>query len=163
MFTLLFLAESINPGNAVTYNEADSKKSLLWMRQVIENRLSHKTPSIFGAQKKAGQVKFTITNIVTANNQFHGFENYPSIDANINVSLNGFLSIANNYNHPKRETFAKFIENASNAAEKDALKNFIGPCSSGLYGWRTKGSFEPGGSFKKYQDLAGQTFYTLKK
>lgn len=133
------------------------------MRQVIENRLSHKNPGIFGATKKVGQAKFTITDIVTAKNQFHGFESYPTLDTSITVNLNGFLAIANNYNHAKRETYAKFIENANSAAEKDALKNFKDPCPTGLYGWRTKGSSAPGGSFKKYQDLAGQTFYTLKQ
>lgn len=163
MLTRLFLSESINPGNDASYKEADSKKSMLWMRQVIENRLSHKNPSIFGATKKVGQSKYTITDIVRAKNQFHGFENYPTLSAEKNVNLNGFLSIANNYNHAKREAYAQFIKNANSAAEKYALKNFKDPCKTGLYGWRTKESSKPGGLLIKYEDLAGQTFYTLKK
>jgi len=55
LLTHLFLAESINPGSSVIYKENESKISMTWMRQVIENRLKHKTPDIFGATKPAGQ------------------------------------------------------------------------------------------------------------
>jgi len=161
MLTRLFLAESVNPGNA-QYNESESKKSMIWMRQVIENRLKHKTPNIFGAKKQTGKTSYTIGDIVKAKGQFHGFENYPTLLPAINVNLNGFVTIANNYNHSKRELYARFIENAEKAADKDALKGFVDPCPKRLYGWRTKGSGAPGGTFKKYKDLAGQTFYTLK-
>jgi len=162
MLTRLFLAESINPGNSTLYDEDKSKKSMIWMRKVIENRLAHKTPGIFGAKKGLGKPQYTIYDIVRAKNQFHGFEDYPQLHASIKVNIAGFLAIANNYNHSKREHYADFIQNAKDAAAKDALRNFIDPTTKGLYGWRTKGSSAPGGSFKKYQDLGGQTFYTLK-
>lgn len=162
MLTRLFLAESINPGNSLIYDEDQSKTSMLWMRKVIENRLSHKTPNIFGAVKPIGKSKYTIYDIVKAKNQFHGFENYPTVHSSIKLNLTGFLAIANNYNHSKREIYADFIANAKQAASKDALKGFLDPSPKGLYGWRTKGSSQPGGDFKKYKDLAGQTFYTLK-
>ena len=161
MLTRLFLAESINPGS-ISYDEKQSKKSMLWMRQVIENRLKHKTPNIFGATKSAGQAKYTIRDIVKAKNQFHGFEDYPNMPSSIKLNITGILAIANNYNHPKRKLYAGFIDNAKHAASENALKAFVDPSSKGLYGWRTKGSGEPGGDFKKYKDLAGQTFYTLK-
>lgn len=35
------------------------------------------------------------------------------------------------------------------------------PKSSGLVAWRTSGSASPGPRFTKYQDLAGNSFYTL--
>jgi len=108
------------------------------MRQVIYNRLNYKDPGIFDATKTVGQSKFTITDIVRAKKQFHGFENYPTLSAEKNVNLNGFLSIANNYNHEKCEAYAQFIKNANRAAEKCALKNFKDPSSTGLYGWRKK-------------------------
>lgn len=162
MLTRLFLAESINPGNGVLYNEEESRRSMIWMRQVIQNRLTYKTPSTFGVKGITGQLKYSVTDVVKAKNQFHGFEEYPKIKSSIKVNLNGFVAIANNYNHPKRQQYVKYIENAKSAASKDALKNFSDPSSKGIYGWRTKGSSSPGGNFKKYQDLAGQTFYTIK-
>lgn len=162
MLTRLFLAESINPGNGVLYNEEESRRSMIWMRQVIQNRLTYKTPSTFGVKGITGQLKYSVTDVVKAKNQFHGFEEYPKIKSSIKVNLNGFVAIANNYNHPKRQQYVKYIENAKSAASKDALKNFSDPSSKGIYGWRTKGSSSPGGDFKKYQDLAGQTFYTIK-
>ena len=67
MLTRLFLAESINPGD-IRYNEKESKLSMIWMRQVIENRLKHKTPNVFGATKPASQSKFTTYDIVKAKN-----------------------------------------------------------------------------------------------
>ena len=162
MLTRLFLAESINPGNGLVYDEGQSKTSMLWMRKVIENRLAHKTPNIFGAVKPIGQSKYTIYDIVKAKNQFHGFEKYPEINSSIKLNLTSFLAIANNYNHVKRELYANFIANAKSAASKNALRDFIDTSPKGLYGWRTKGSSAPGGDFKKYKDFAGQTFYTLK-
>ncbi len=162
MLTRLFLAESINPGNSVLYNEEKSRTAMIWMRKVIDNRLKHKTPNIFGATKLAGQEKYTIYNIVKAKNQFHGFEGYPDILASIKINITGFVAIANNYNHPKRKSYMGFIENAKNAASENALTGFSDPSSKGLYGWRTMGAGEPGGNFKRYQDRAGQTFYTLK-
>jgi len=136
--------------------------SMIWMRQVIENRLKHKTPDIFGARKPAGQEKHTIYDIVKAKNQFHGFEGYPKILAAIKFNITHFVTIANNYNHPKRKLYAGFIENAKMAATENALNGFLDESPKGLYGWRTKGSSAPGGSFKEYKSLAGQTFYTLK-
>lgn len=55
-------------------------------RQVIENRLRHKTPNIFGASKRLGTTSFIIYDIVKAKNQFHGFENYPELPSSIRVN-----------------------------------------------------------------------------
>lgn len=161
MLTRLFLAESVNPGNAVAYNPDDSKKSMLWMRKVVENRLAHATPKIFNAIKAVGKA-YTIYDIVRAPGQFHGFENYPTIDTSIKINLTGFLQIANNYSHSSRLVYSQFIADAVSAAGPNAMKGFTDPSKKGLYGWRTKGSSAPGGDFVVYQDLAGQTFYTLK-
>ncbi len=162
MLTRLFLAESINPGNIQLYDEEKSKIAMIWMRKVIDNRLKHKTPNIFGAIKLAEQKIYTINNIVKAKNQFHGFEGYPDILVSIEFNVTSFVAIANNYNHPKRKLYMGFIKNAKNAASENALTGFSDPSSKGLYGWITMGASEPGGNFKRYQDLAGQTFYTLK-
>lgn len=162
LLTRVLLAESVNPGNSATYNERDSLKAMRWMRLVIKNRLQHADPSIFGAQKQPGASNYTVFDIVRAEGQFHGFEDYPNLNQNITVNLSGFLSIANNYNHRMRERYEDFIENAMKVASDQGLDGVTDPSKKGLYGWRTQGSSEPGGQFTKFQDLAGQTFYTLK-
>lgn len=156
----LFLAESINPSDK-SYSAEESKKSMIWMRKVIENRLASKKPSIFGINATQGKAP-TIFDVIRARNQFHGFEAYPDINERIKVNLNNFIAIANEYNHPHREKYSAFIQNAIDAASQDALKGFLDPSPKGLYGWRTKDSSPPGGDFKAYANLAGQTFYTLK-
>jgi len=140
LLTRLFLAESINPGKTGVYNAENSKKSMLWMRKVIENRLSHKTPHIFSVPKKNKKDSYTIFDIVKAKNQFHGFEKYPDLDSAIKRNISAFISNANNYNHSLRKQYADFIANAKNAASANALKNFNDPGSDKLFGWRTKGS-----------------------
>ena len=162
LLTRLFLAESVTPGQVGKYKADESKKSMLWMRQVIENRLNHKTPRIFGAKLAAGSSKYVLTDIIKAQGQFHGFENYPTIDKKIDSNITLYIAYATNYNHPKREQYLEFINNAKAAAAKNALSGFKDPLPKGLYGWRTKGSTSPGGDFVKYKDFAGQTFYTLK-
>lgn len=161
MLTRLFLAESIGPGRP-EYNAEESKKAMKWMRLVINNRLKHKTPEIFGVKKKQGKTPYTVYDIIRAPGQFHGFEAYPSIIEDIKLNLTGIVAIANNYNHPAREKYAGFIANAKAAASDNALTGVIDPSKKGLYGWRTKDSKHPGGSFVVFKHLAGQTFYTLK-
>lgn len=156
----LFLAESISPIK-ISYKESESKKGMLWMRQVIENRLHHKTPNIFMAKPSSGN-RYTVLDIVTAKGQFHGFENYPDIIPQIRGHIQNYVAIANNYNHPQRKKYAEFIENAILAASPNALEG-RDLVAKDLYGWRTKDSTHPGGSFLKYKDFAGQTFYILKK
>ena len=158
--TRLFLAESINPSDK-KYNADESKKSMIWMRKVIENRLASKKPSIFNVKVSPGK-SVTINDIIKALNQFHGFEKYPELNGRIKINLNGFIDIANNYNHPLREKYLAFIQNAINASSQDALRGFLDPSPKGLYGWKTQDSIHPGGDFKVYMNLAGQTFYTLK-
>lgn len=161
MLTRLFLAESVNPSKP-EYNAEQSKKSMLWMRKVIDNRLTHKTPNIFGAKKRLGKTSYDVYDIIMADNQFHGFDKYPTIIQNIKFNISTFLTISNDYTHSKRELYAEYIKNATAAAAKDALKNVIDPSQNGLYGWKTKGANSPGGNFKEFQHFAGQTFYTLR-
>ncbi|MDO6541256.1 hypothetical protein [Photobacterium sanguinicancri] len=154
----LFIAESVNPSSP-RYKEVDASTSMLWMRQVIENRKADNKPSRFAISTNTN---VTYKDVITARNQFHGFEGYPSLIESISNNLSLIMTIANNYNHPERETYSNFVTAALNAAKANALAKFTDPTSNGLYGWRTKGSSEPGGDFVKHGNLAGQTFYTLK-
>lgn len=163
MLSRLLLAESINPGASTLYDEANSKKAMQWMRLVIKNRLEHEDPSRFSAKKQAGKNGYDIFDIVKASGQFHGFENYPSLGADITRNIAAFIAIATNHNHPKQQAYADYISNAISVAHEQGLSGVTDPCPTKLYGWRTKGSSAPGGSFEFYKDLAGQTFYTLKK
>lgn len=162
MLCRLFIAESINPNDATNYNEANVKQAMTWMRLVLENRLKHKDPGVFYASKPIGQAKHTMFDIVRAKGQFKGFGDYPVLSAKKTENITSAVAFSNNYNHPLRESYARFIENAKAAARSDGLKGVSDPSPKGLYGWRTKGSEEPGGDLVGYKDLAGQTFYTVK-
>lgn len=159
LLSRLFLAESLSPEKP-TYSAIDTEKSMRWMRLVIDNRKAHKTPKIFYA-KKGKNSMWDVFDIVQARGQFHGFEKYPALSSTIEANIKGILDVANDYSHPKQELYLKFLKAALSAAS--AASPIADPAKSGLYGWRTAKSKHPGGSFIKYQDLAGQTFYTLKK
>ncbi|WP_087018449.1 hypothetical protein [Thaumasiovibrio subtropicus] len=154
----LFLAESINPSSP-RYKEDEAITSMLWMRQVVENRKADSKPSRFAITATSN---VTYKDVVIARNQFHGFESYPSLIDSIKNNLLTLVNTANNYNHPEREKYATFVNAALAAAKSNALDSFTDPSQKGLYGWRTKDSSAPGGDFVKHADLAGQTFYTLK-
>ncbi|GAP76036.1 hypothetical protein W04_2579 [Pseudoalteromonas sp. SW0106-04] len=158
----LFLVESLNPSKGNLYNSSDVFKSMLWMGCTIRNRKEHKNPSIFGIKLRAGESNYSYSDVVKAKNQFHGFEKYPSLYIDIKTNLATIYSIANNYSHPKQDIYRIFIDNAEKAALMTINNTFTDPCKTGIYGWRTRGSSHPGGSFVKYKDFAGQTFYTLK-
>ncbi len=159
LLSRLFIAESLNPEKP-TYVAADSEKAMKWMHLVIHNRMNHKTPKIFYA-KKGKDNKWDVFDIVKAKGQFHGFENYPALLPTIEANIKDILKIANDYSHPKQERYLKFLNAAISAA--NAAAPVIDPSKIGLYGWRTQKSSHPGGQFVKYKELAGQTFYTLKK
>lgn len=159
LLSRLFLAESLNPEKPY-FSAIESAKSMKWMRLVIENRLKHKQPNLFYA-KKGSNKKWDLYDIVKARGQFHGFENYPSLPTSIKKNIKNILDIANDHAHSKQKRYAAFIHAALSAAKaKSPVKD---PSKAGLYGWRTLKSRHPGGQFIKYKNLAGQTFYTLKK
>ena len=81
---------------------------------------------------------------------------------------NGFVDdirgwdFANDDNDPRQDRYARFLQDALEVAARKTL--IQDPCPSGLYGWRTAGSSEPGGGLVKWGDpLSGNQFYTLKK
>ncbi len=161
LLSRLFLVESINPGN-ILYNENDVKTALKWMRIVIENRSRHSNPRLFYIYMRQGASTHDVFDVVKAKGQFHGFENYPSLTPELLGNINQIMGIANNYNHPLREQYAAFVNNVIWAASNESYLTMVDPSSAGLYGWRTLNSSHPGGSFERFKDLAGQTFYTLK-
>lgn len=151
----LFLAESRSPSQS-SYTASVAKTGMQWMRLVLENRLKN-NPKQFAAP---GAKK--ILDIVKAKGQFHGFENYPTLNAAQQSRINDIVTIANNDNDTRQEKFAIFLANALEVAKsKTTIKD---PCPTGLYGWRTAGRGSPGGRFVKYSTtMSGNQFYTLKK
>lgn len=153
----LFLLESLSP-NFHGYNIVQVKKAMLWMRLVIENRMSHKTPRIFYAKKGKNSMWDTF-DIVMPRSQFHGFEKYPALSVDMEKRTENILDTENDYSDTRQTKYAEFVKAAISSAK--AAKPTEDPCKTRLYGWRTQGSRHPGGQFVKYKDYAGQTFYTL--
>jgi hypothetical protein len=150
----LLLVESISPEMS-GYEPAKSRLGMQWMRVVLANRLTN--PGRFLAPGAT-----TIKDIVKAKNQFEGFEKYPTLTSKLDARLANVVKIANDDNDPRQDRYARFLRDALEVAASKAL--IQDPCPTGLYGWRTAGSSEPGGGLEKWGDpLSGNQYYTLKK
>lgn len=154
MLVRLFLAEVRSPDYA-SYSAADAKKSMQWMRLVLENRLAHKDPGIFAAKGAK-----TLIDIVKAKNQFKGFEGYPAIDTETSGRIDGAIALVNNDADKRQDKYKAYVDLAVEVAKGSVP---VDPCPTRLYGWRTAGSSAPGGSFVAFgSPVVGNQFYTLK-
>lgn len=147
----LLLAETPSPDMS-SYSEADVETVMTWMRVVVNNRLA-KPSARYGS---AGAKK--IIDIVRSPRQFEGFEQYPSLAAEITERLDKMVRIANDSGDGRREKYRSFIAAALKVA---ALPSVSDPSATGLYFWRTSGSGAPSKDAKVFRTLMGNTFYTL--
>ncbi|MDL5599109.1 hypothetical protein QS468_40815 [Bacillus subtilis] len=148
----LLLAESIAP--KPNTDNAEALKSMQWMRQVIENRMTFSEPKHFG--KPAGK---TMTAFITAKEplQFEGFGNYPNLGAK-QTNIDEFLRLANDGSDIRFERMRQHVQNALDVASGAKLG---APAPSKVFAWRTSNSGSPGGNFVKVADVGGQAFFTL--
>ena len=149
----MFLLETADPTRP-DYNQADSLKAMRWMKQVVDNRLAAPQKSRFGEPANAT----TETDIISVGNQFAGFGDYPTLSAAFKGKLALVLHLATATNDPRNADYAGFVSNAILAATE------VQPPSEArvpsLAAWRTKTTRSPGGDFRLYQTLQGNTFYT---
>ncbi|WP_235503866.1 MULTISPECIES: hypothetical protein [unclassified Acidovorax] len=163
MLVRLLLAESRSFGRVDSSGMvADIKKGMQWMRRVIINRLCSDKPEEFMARGAKA-----VGDIIRAHDrgsvQFHGFNNYPNLDAGITRNINALLAIANNGTHPKQAAYVEFLQNAIDVASEPLPQD---PSPNGLFAWKTENAVSPGPAFIPYAVLAGNQFYThsrLKK
>jgi len=150
----LLLAESRGPGQA-GYDALKSKTAMQWMRVVLANRL--KNPAPFNAKGAK-----TLKDIIKAPGQFKGFQDYPKLGAGQSKVITERINIVNDDNNQHEEEYRQFHQDVLDVAASGVL--ISDPCPTGLYGWRTAGSEEPGGDLVKWgEPVAGLQFYTLKK
>ncbi len=156
--TQLLLAESPSP-YAVGYNATTAKTGMHWMRRVIQNRLDMKSLSVGSAGAKS------IIDVMKAEGQFKGFEDYPTIAKAQRDTIEDILAIANDGTHPKQKLFYDHV-NAAIAVPTESL--IVDPAATKdpgttklLVSWRTAGASSPGSGFKLFRTFAGQDFYTL--
>lgn len=162
----LIIAECENPGYA-DYSRADGQLSFRMMQATVVNRLNN-NPGQFcapGAQ--------TLIDIVTAPNQFQGFSL-----ANGTVTLSQAVSdridaVMSNANTGAPGAYAQFVQDIIDQVTGPVNDPLSGVTSingtavqGGVYGWRTVGSGDPGGSFFAIPPqfagvLLGNQFYTL--
>lgn len=148
----LLMSEARGPANGA-YVAADTLRAMQWMRRVLENRLGN-DPAQFAAPHATN-----VIDIIKAPNQFAGFSGYPNYSPQTRDRLQQMLDLANNDGDRRQAQYREFVRNAITVAQ--AATAIRDPCPTGLYGWRTQGSASPGGRFVQYQNLTGNTFYTL--
>ena len=149
----MFLLETADPTRP-DYNQADSLKAMRWMKQVVDNRLAAPKKSRFGEPSNAT----TETDIISVGNQFAGFGDYPELSGAFKSKLALVLHLANTANDPRNADYAGFVANAIQAATE--VQPPTEARVTNLAAWRTGTSRSPGGDFKLYQTLQGNTFYT---
>ena len=149
----MFLLETANPTRP-DYNQADSLKAMRWMKQVVDNRLATPHKSRFGEPADAK----TEVDIISVGNQFAGFGDYPELSGAFKSKLAFVLHLANATKDPRNADYAGFVSNAILAATE------VQPPTEArvpnLAAWRTKSTQSPGGDFKFYMILQGNTFFT---
>ena len=149
----MFLLETADPTRP-EYNQPDSLRAMRWMKQVVDNRLAAPRKSRFGEPNDAT----TETDIISVGNQFAGFGDYPQLSGAFKGKLASILHLAAATGDPRNSDYAGFIANAIQAATE------VQPPTEArvpnLAAWRTKSTHAPGGDFRLYQSLQGNTFYT---
>ncbi len=149
----MFLLETNDPDQH-SYNRAESLKAMRWMKQVVDNRLAAPKKSRFGEPSDAA----TETDIISVGNQFAGFGDYPTLSGVDNAKLYKFLHIGGVTGDPRSAKYAGFVADAITAATE--LQPPTEARIVNLAAWRTQNSRPPGGDFKLYLTLQGNTFYT---
>lgn len=148
MLTRLFLAENEAPGAG--YSATDAAETMTLMHVVLLNRL--RRPD--GRWASAGAR--SLRDVVRAPGQFRGFENYPTIAAATQSTIDGLLRIANDANNPllpaMRAHIALAIAQAAERAPAD-------PTRTGLFWWRTENSGSPGTGVVRFKTVGGNTFW----
>jgi hypothetical protein len=157
----LFLAETASPETrGVKWSAADAKKSMQWMRLVLQNRLEN-NPAQFMAKGAK-----TLQDIVTAHDggvlQFKGFGKYPAIDSDIVLRINESFQIANNDGDGRQEAYTAYVQAALEVAtDKNVIQNPC-PAESFLSGWMTV-KHSPGDDSVPFQVLMDNQFFMMKR
>ena len=149
----MFLLETDDPDQH-SYDRAESLKAMRWMKQVVDNRLSAPHKSRFGEPSDAQSE----TDIISVGNQFAGFGDYPTLSAADNAKIYKFLHVGGVGSDPRNAKYAGFVADAITAATE--IQPPTGEKVLNLAAWRTQNARPPGGDFKLYMTLQGNTFYT---
>jgi hypothetical protein len=162
----LIIAECENPGYA-DYNQADGRLSFRMMQAVVVNRLNNH-PSQFSAPGATN-----LTDIITAPGQFEGFSmsgGAVQISAAVSNRIATVMTNANAGDPGPYYQFVQDIVTCVNGPVSDPLGGVTSingtAVQGGVYGWRTVGSGDPGGSFFPIPAalagiVLGNQFYTL--
>ncbi|WLI87645.1 hypothetical protein Q4S45_12930 [Massilia sp. R2A-15] len=146
----LLLAECRSPAYKV-YSAADAKLSMQYMDKVLFNRLENPKP--YGA---AGAK--SIADIVRAPGQFAGFGAYPTITDDLALRIQSIVDIANSRKDKRKQLYIDFIDAAIAVTSESSIAD---PTPGKLVSWRTEGSGPPGGSFKLFKSVMGNTYYYI--
>jgi hypothetical protein len=157
----LFLAETASPETqGVKWSVADAKKSMQWMRLVLQNRLANNPEQFMARGAK------TLQDIVTAQDkgklQYQGFGKYPALDSDIQLRIEDVFRMANDDNHKLQADYAAFIRTALEVASDTSVVQ--DPCGTDnfLSGWMTV-NHSPGDTSVPFQVLMDNQFFMMKR
>jgi hypothetical protein len=157
----LFLAETAAPETrGIKWSAADAKKSMQWMRLVLENRLANHPEQFMARGAK------TLQDIVTAKDkgklQYQGFGKYPALDSDIERRIKASFQFANDDNHQRQADYAALVQAALEVAnDKSVIQD---PCGTDnfLSGWMTV-NHSPGDDSVPFQVLMDNQFFMMKR
>jgi hypothetical protein len=147
--TRVLLAECRGPAFQ-GFNMAEATTCFQLMDLVLWNRVSNPKPFLAKAS--------TLVAVITAHNQFQGFESYPNYSAAIVQNIQQLVDIANNSKDKRSTVFSDFIGTAMRIAGAATIAD---PSPGTLTAWRTGGSGSPGPGFTFYKTVLGNSFYYM--
>jgi hypothetical protein len=147
--TRLLLAECAGP-SMPAYTLSDATTCMQLMDRVLWNRFINSDKWRKGAT--------SIADIIRVPNQFAGFEKYPSLDSNIENTIQSMVSIANNTKDKRSPAFVAYINVAKTIATTPGIPD---PSLGTLAFWRTANHGSPGGGSVEYKTVLGNTFFYI--
>ena len=146
----LFLAEVDGPNGSSGSNLQEEQQSMALMRRVLANRLLKPSAQWGSAHAR------TLADVIHAPGQFHGFEQYPALPADISSNINNIVRIANTASDGRRRAMHAFLTVALRVA---AAAPPADPSRNGLYWWRTKNKGKPSQATELFRTLGNNSFY----
>ena len=146
----LLLAEAPNPALVSREAAPQIAESMELMRVVVENRRAR--PSA----RWGSQGARSLSDVIRARGQFHGFGNYPTIAGDVASNINNILKVANDAADQRQPALRAHVEKVLEIARGPRPAD---PTGGKLFWWRTANSGAPSSEVQIHRTLAGNSFY----
>ncbi|MDX7999374.1 hypothetical protein FE394_09195 [Xenorhabdus sp. Reich] len=151
---MVLLAETTLPtSKVIKYNEADAKKTMQYMHDVLLNRVQSPKAHELDVPRQGNK----LIGLISGPRTIEGFSQYPKIKTSIKDRIDYIISASNDGTNPEFLTYRRLVNNAIDIAKSNKISN------PEVIAWRTDGSGHPGKNFIEIFSLQGQRFYKLSK